>query len=387
MLHDTVMKMASKIPVMDLSAQDKPARKAIVKAILGVIERNEFIQPPILGAFEQAFGKWLGRKEVVGVNSGTAALFLALKAMGVGPGDEVITTPFTFIATMESIIYAGAKPVLADIEPGTFCIAPAAIRKAITAKTKVVIPVHLYGHPADMDEIMKISSDTGVKILEDSAQAHGATWRGRKVGTFGHAAAFSFFPGKNLGAYGDAGGVVTDDPELAGRVRLLRNHGRHTKYLHEVEGYNERLDGMQAAVLLAKLPHLDRWIKQRQGMAKTYDRSLKSLSGAKFGMVTPPVRSEARHAYHLYVLRVKERERMQKLLGETGVSTAVHYPMPLHLQPCFAYLGYKKGDFPESERAAQEVLSIPLFPGMTNPQQKRVINALFNIFGGKPRKK
>ena len=377
------MKPAAKIPVMDLTAQDRPAGKAILKAIQQVIKQKAFINPPILGQFEQAFAKWVGRKEFVGVNSGTAALFLALKAMGIGPGDEVITTPFTFIATLESIIYAGAKPVMADIDPDTFCLSPVAVRKALTSRTRAIIPVHLYGHPCDMDEFMAISREANVKILEDVAQAHGATWRGRKVGVFGHAAAFSFYPGKNLGAYGDAGGVATDDPGIAERLRILRNHGHHQKYIHDVEGYNERLDGMQAAVLLAKLPHLDLWIKQRQAIAKDYNRALKSLSDQKIGIRIPPVRPETTHAYHLYVLRIKDRERISKSLTEAGISTAVHYPIPLHLQPCFAYLGYRRGDFPESERAAQEVLSIPLYPGMTKSQEKRVINTIINIFSGK----
>lgn len=363
------------IPVLDLNAQDRPARKAIWKAIKEVIERNEFVQAPIVGKFEQAFAKWLGKKEVVGVNSGTAALFLALKAMGVGQGDEVITTPFTFIATLEAVIYSGAKPVLVDIEPDTFCISPSGIERVISSKTKVILPVHLYGHPANMDKIMAIARQAGAQVLEDAAQAHGASWKGQKVGTFGVASAFSFYPGKNLGAYGDGGAVVTDDLELANRLRLLRNHGRHTKYVHEVEGYNERLDGLQAGILLAKLPHLDKWVRQRQALAARYDKALKD----KAAIVFPKVRPQAGHAYHLYVIRTKDREKIQARLSEAGVATAVHYPVPLHLQPCFAYLGYKNGNFPESERAAREVLSLPLYPGLTAQQQNQVIKELHKI--------
>ncbi|MBI4179924.1 DegT/DnrJ/EryC1/StrS family aminotransferase [bacterium] len=367
------------IPVMDLNAQDRPAKKAILRGIRGVIDRNEFVQAPIGQKFEAAFGKWLGQDHVVGVNSGTAALFLALKAMGVGPGDEVITTPFTFIATLESILYAGAKPVLADIESDTFCISPAAVERAVTARTKVILPVHLYGHPADLTRLDAVARKAGAKILEDTAQAHGATWNGRKVGTYGAASAFSFYPGKNLGAYGDAGAVATASPEIAERVRLYRNHGRHSKYQHEVEGYNERLDGIQAAVLLAKLPYLDRWVKARRSQALRYNKALGIASVRSKGIEVPPVRPEAGHAYHLYVIRAKEREKVAGQLKAVGVSTAVHYPIPLHLQPCYKHLGHHAGDFPESERAAKEVLSLPLYPGMTKSQQDRVIRAVKNL--------
>lgn len=362
------------IPVLDLNAQDRPARKAIWKAIREAVDHNEFVQSPVIGRFEQAFSKWVGKKEVVGVNSGTAALFLALKAMGIRAGDEVITTPFTFIATLEAVVYAGAKPVLVDIDPATFCISPAAVERAITPRTKAILPVHLYGHPADMDRLMALSGQSGAKILEDAAQAHGATWNGRKIGTFGHAAAFSFYPGKNLGAYGDAGAVVTDDPELAGRLRLLRNHGRHAKYVHEIEGYNERLDGIQASILLAKLAFLDKWVRQRQALAARYDKAL-----GKAGISIPPVGPKAKHAYHLYAIRVKDRERVQAQLKEAGIATAVHYPVPLHMQPCFSYLGYKPGAFPESERASKEVLSLPLYPGLTAAQQNRVIREVVRV--------
>lgn len=362
------------IQVLDLNAQDRPAKKAIWKAIRYAVDHNEFVQSPVIGRFEQAFSKWVGRKEVIGVNSGTAALFIALKAMGIGKGDEVITTPFTFIATVEAIVYVGAKPVLVDIEPDSFCISPAAVERVITSRTKAILPVHLYGHPADMDRFMEISRKTGAKILEDAAQAHGAMWDGKKVGTFGHAAAFSFYPGKNLGAYGDAGAVVTDDPDIAHKVRLLRNHGRLAKYVHDMEGYNERLDGIQASILLAKLDFLDRWVKERQKLAARYDKFL-----SKARIAVPPVKPKAKHAYHLYVIRVKEREKVQAQLKEAGIGTAVHYPVPLHLQPCYSYLGYKQGDFPEAERAAKEVLSLPLYPGLTKPEQDKVIKEVSKI--------
>ncbi len=365
------------IPVLDLNAQDRPARKAIFKAVREAILQNAFVLAPVVGQFEQAFAKWVGRKESVGVNSGTAALFLALKAMGVGPGDEVITTPFTFIATLEAVTDTGAKPVLVDIDPGTFCISPAAIQRAITPRTRVILPVHLYGHPADMDQVSALAQKSGAKILEDAAQAHGASWGGKKVGTFGVAAAFSFYPGKNLGAYGDAGAVVTDDLEMVNRLKLLRNHGRHTKYVHEIEGFNERMDGIQAAVLLAKLPFLDRWVRQRQSLAEKYSRAFRCDELNKAGVTAPFVHPKAKHAFHLYVLRVKERERFQTRLKELGVDSAVHYPLPLHLQPCFSRLAFKKGDFQESEQAAEEVLSIPLYPGMTKTQHEKVIRAVF----------
>lgn len=368
-----------KIPGMDLDAQDQPAKKAIQKAVLDVIKKKDFIHSKVAVEFEVAFAKWVGRKEVVGCNSGTAALFLALEAMGIGPGDEVITTPFTFIATTEAIIYAGAKPVLVDIDPRTFCIDPKAVERAITSKTKAILPVHLYGHPADMDALGTLAQKAGLKILEDAAQSHGAVWSGRKVGSFGDAAAFSFFPGKNLGAYGDAGGVATDDPNIVKKLKMLRNHGSHVKYVHEVEGYNERLDGIQAAVLFAKLPFLDGWIKQRQAIAARYDKKLNIASVRRQGITTPFVHPNAKHAYHLYVIRAKDRPRIQKILTENGIATAIHYPTPLHLQPCYSYLGYKKGDFPEAELASQEVLSLPLFPGMKSVQIEKVIRTILNI--------
>lgn len=362
------------IPVLDLHAQDRPALRAIRKAVRETIDRNEFVQSEATSRFERAFSKWLGVKEVVGVNSGTAALFLAMKAMGVGAGDEVITTPFTFIATLEAVLQTGAKPVLADIDPDTFCISPAAVERAIGPHTKIILPVHLYGQPADMDRLGALARQSGARILEDAAQSAGAAWGGRKAGTLGWAAAFSFYPSKNLGAYGDAGAVATNDLDLASRLRKLRNHGRSDKYLHDIEGYNERLDGIQAAVLTAKLPYLDRWVRQRRALAARYESA---LAGANIAM--PKVQPKAAHAYHLLVIRAANRDQIQAKLRKSGIETAVHYPLPLHLQPCFAHLGYRPGDFPESERAAREVLALPLYPGMSKTQQTRVIRTLRKI--------
>ncbi|OGH56355.1 MAG: hypothetical protein A3G34_13335 [Candidatus Lindowbacteria bacterium RIFCSPLOWO2_12_FULL_62_27] len=363
-----------RIPVLDLKKQDRPARPAILRAIRRVLDRQEYVQSAATERFERAFGRWLGVREVVGVNSGTAALYLALKAMGVGQGDEVITTPFSFTATLEAIVHAGARPVLVDIDPATFCISPAGVDRALTRRTKVILPVHLYGHPADMDRLGAMARKGKVQILEDAAQAHGATWNGRKAGTFGRAAAFSFYPSKNLGAYGDAGAVVTDDPDLAERLRKLRNHGRTARYAHDLVGYNERLDGVQAAVLLAKLPFLNRWVRQRRSQAHRYDLALKNLR-----MILPKVHTKARHAYHLYVIRVRNRDSVAAALRSHGIDSAVHYPVPLHLQPCFKKLGYRRGDFPESELAAQSVLSLPLYPGLPKSHQARVVQVLSKL--------
>lgn len=352
------------VPLVDLKAQYHRIGAEMDAAIHRVVQNTSFIMGKEVRDFEEAFAAYCGARHCVGVSSGTAALHLALLAAGVGPGDEVITTPFTFIATVEAILMAGARPILVDIDPRTYTLDPAKLEDAITPHTKAVLPVHLYGQPADMDAIRDIAGRHGMWVVEDAAQAHGAEYKGKRTGTLGDIAGFSFYPGKNLGAYGDAGAVVTDDDALAERVRMLRDHGRRSKYEHEVPGFGERLDALQAAILGAKLPHLEAWTEARREHARAY---AERLAGA--GLVLPQEMPGTRMVYHLFVVRVRaDRDAISAALKAQGIDTGVHYPIPLHLQPALRYLGYSAGDFPESERAAQEVLSLPLYPELTEEQ-------------------
>lgn len=359
------------IPLVDLRAQYRDIKPEIDEAVLRVVENTSFILGDEVRAFEEAFADYCQARFAVGVASGTAALHLVLRAYGIGPGDEVITSPFTFIATAEAISQAGARPVFVDIDATTYNIDPTRIEPAITPRTKAIMPVHLYGQPADMDPVMEIARRHGLRVIEDAAQAHGAEYREQRAGSIGDAGCFSFYPSKNLGAYGDAGMVVTNDPELAERVRLLRNHGRQEKYIHLMEGYGERLDALQAAILAVKLKHLEAWIERRRAHARVYDQLL-----AEVGIVIPQVLDAVRHVYHLYVIRIVERERVRVALKERGIATGVHYPLPLHLQPAYAHLGYHRGDFPVAERAAQEVLSLPMYPELTPNHQEYVAQSM-----------
>ena len=347
-----------RIPFVDLKQQYHEIKAELQQAIEGVLEGGRFVGGEEVECFEEEFARYCGVRFAVGVGSGTEALHLALLACGVGKGHEVITVPNTFIATAEAITLAGATPVFVDIDPKTYTIDTAQIEGAITERTKAIIPVHLYGQPAHMESILAIAERTKLLVIEDAAQAHGAVYEGKKVGGLGMAACFSFYPTKNLGAYGDGGAVVTDDEEIAQRVMMLRDHGSRRKYRHEIEGMNSRLDTVQAAILRVKLCHVDQWNQQRRERASLYDALLKDAQG----VVCPAVRAGSYHVYHLYVIRTTERDRLREHLESKGILTGIHYPVPLHLQPAYGYLGIGEGTYPVTERAATEILSLPMCP-------------------------
>jgi dTDP-4-amino-4,6-dideoxygalactose transaminase len=360
-----------KIPFVDLKMQYLSIKDEIDAAIQGVIDETSFIMGDEVRAFESEFAQFCEAKFAVGVSSGTDALHMTLLACGVGRGDEVITVPNTFIATTEAISNCGAKPVFVDIDPQTYNMDVRKIEDKISSKTKAILPVHLFGQPADMNPILKIADKRGLKVIEDAAQAHGAIYNGKKVGTLGDAACFSFFPGKNLGAFGDGGAVVTNNENIAQQVKLLRNHGRDAKYEHLVEGFCNRLDSVQAAILSVKLKRLSDWNGKRRKAAKLYDE----LLGNK-GIKTPCELKGVQSVYHLYVIRAKNRDDLKEKLRSEGISAGVHYPVPLHLQPAYKYLGYKKGDFREAEKAQREILSLPIYPEIQEGQIKRVVEVL-----------
>ena len=364
------------ISLVDLQAQYRTIRLEIDAAIEQVVANASFILGEEVREFEEAFAAYCGVRYCIGVSSGTAALRLALEACGVGPGDEVITSPHTFVATAEAICHKGARPVFADIDPVSYNLDPAQVEQMITAKTKAILPVHLYGQPADMDSLLEIARRRDLKVIEDAAQAHGAEYRGSRVGGLGEAACFSFYPAKNLGAYGDAGAVVTNDPRVAESVRMLRDHGRHSKYEHKVIGFGERLDALQAAVLSVKLRHLDEWNDQRRQVALLYREMLDG-----YNVPLPEEMHGVRHVYHLFVVRVPNRDAAIAKLKEAGIEAGVHYPVPLHLQPAFSWLGYREGDFPNAEQAAREVLSLPTYPELTEGEISRVVEALMATVG------
>lgn len=361
------------IPLVDLKAQYDAIKGDIDTAIARVLENTSFIGGKELTDFEAAFAQYQGTRRAVGVASGTGAIYLALIALGVGPGDEVITTPHTFIATAEPIEALGAKTVLVDIDPATYNIDPAKIEAAITPATKVIMPVHLYGQLAPMDEIMTIARRHNLHVIEDAAQAHGAEYKGKRAGQWGDIATFSFYPGKNLGAYGDAGAVCTDNDALADTIAKLRDHGRMSKYEHDVIGYGERLDALQAAILAAKLPHLEGWTEARRRLAASYNEILQGLNGVS----TPVEMAEARHVYHIYCVRLdSDREAVRDALNAQGIGAGIHYPVPLHLQPAMAHRGYQRGDFPHAEAAAESIISLPIYPELTGAQLEEVAAAL-----------
>jgi dTDP-4-amino-4,6-dideoxygalactose transaminase len=355
------------IPLVDLKAQYAALKPEIDAAIQRVLENTAFILGREVEEFERSFAAYCGAPHAIGVASGTAALHLALLACGVERGHEVITTPLTFIAAVEAIVQAGARPVFVDIDPTTYNLDPAQVEGAISPRTRAVVPVHLYGRPADMDRLLELARRHGLRVIEDAAQAHGARYKGRRVGTLGDAACFSFYPGKNLGAYGDGGMVTTNDPEVGRRVRMLRDHGRTDKYAHQVLGYGERLDALQAAVLSVKLRHLDAWNDERRWAATRYRRLLDGCP-----IVLPADPSDAESVYHLFVIRAADRDRMLRDLKAAGIGAGIHYPTPLHLQAACAHLGYRPGSFPHTELAASEVLSLPLYPEISQGQQEEV---------------
>lgn len=362
------------IPFVDLKAQYASIKSEVNAAIQGVLDSCQFTLGSEVAAFEQEFATYSGVQHGIGVNTGTSALHLALLAAGVGPGDEVITVPFTFVATVAAIHYTGARPVFVDIDPRSFNMDPARLEAAITPRTKVILPVHLYGQPADMDPILEVARRHKLIVIEDAAQAHGAEYKGRRIGSLGDMACFSFYPGKNLGAYGEGGMVVTNNPDYVRTVRMLRDWGAERKYEHVLKGYNFRLEGIQGAVLRVKLRHLEAWTEARRAAAARYD---KLLAGS--GVSLPAAMPDARHVYHIYAIRTQQRTAWQQALQAQGIQTGIHYPIPVHLLPAYADLGYKAGQFPHSEKAAAEVLSLPMFPELTPAQSETVCNALRNL--------
>jgi dTDP-4-amino-4,6-dideoxygalactose transaminase len=363
-----------RVPFVDLKAQYAGIKDEIRTAIMAVVEDCAFVGGKYVDKFETDFAAYCGRKHAAGVSSGTSALHLALMAMGIGPGDEVITAANTFIATTEAISHAGASFRLVDIDPHSYNIDARLIEDAVTERTKAVIPVHLYGQAADMDAVNMVAEKHGLVVLEDAAQAQGARYKGRMAGSLGTAGAFSFYPAKNLGAYGDAGAVVTDRQEIVDGVRLLANHGRRGPTDHAVEGYNARLDGIQAAVLDAKLAHLDRWNEQRREAARRYDELLADLD-----VITPTAVPYAEHIYHLYVIRVRNRDAVKQELAAREVFCGLHYPIPLHLLDAYKRLAIPKGRYPVTEQVASEVLSLPMYPEISEAEQQYVADSLADV--------
>lgn len=364
--------MDMKVPFLDLTSHHAPLRDEFDRAIAAVIDSAAFAGGPFVEKFEADFSAYNNSLFAIGLGSGTEALWLALLACGVGQGDEVITVPTTFMATAEAITFCGARPVFVDVSDSTYTMDPAGLEEALTSRTKAIIPVHLFGQPADMDPILEFARKHDLFVIEDAAQAHGAEYKGRKAGTLGDAGCFSFYPGKNLGAFGEAGAVVTDDVELQEKIRVLRDHGQTRKYHHNMIGWNCRMDGIQAAVLRIKLRHLDAGNSRRRAHALQYNEALADLDE----LVTPSEASFARHVYHVYAVRVQERDGVMGLLAEKGIQCGVHYPIPVHLQKAYQNLGYAVGDFPVSERTALEFVSLPMFPELSEAQIEMVAASL-----------
>lgn len=367
--------MIEPIPYLDLPAQMRPLRKEIDAAIARTLDNCSFCLGPDVVQFEKDFARYCGAAHCVAFNSGTSALHIALLLLGVKQGDEVISTPSTFVATSWAISYVGAKPVYVDVDDATFNLDPALVEKAITPRTKAILPVHLYGHPVDLDPLLAISRKHNIPLVEDAAQAHAARYKGKMIGTFGVMSCFSFYPGKNLGAYGEGGALVTNDAALAQRARSLREHGSTQRYYHDEVGFNYRMEGIQGAVLGVKLKHLDAWTKERRRVAHRYHELL-----AQTPLQLPREASWAESAYHLYVVRHPQRDALKKHLEDNKVGCALHYPLPLHLQKCYAELGYKPGSFPVAEKAARECLSLPIYPELTDAQIQRVAEVIKNFF-------
>src|SRR5450830_300710 len=364
-----------KVPFGDLSRQYKKYKKEFDNIISSVFANGNFILGENVTRFENNFSNYLGAKYAVGVGSATEALFLALKAIGIKNGDEVITVANTAVPTVSAIDFAGAKPVFIDIEETSYNINPKRIENRITLKTKAIIPVHLYGNPCNMDSIIQIAQKYDLKVIEDSAQAHGAQYKGKKVGTFGDFGAFSFYPSKNLGANGDAGMVVTNNEEFAKKIKLLRNYGFEDRYKSIIRGFNSRLDEIQAALLDFKLTKLDEWNLKRKQISDMYSKGLKGLP-----IILPSAAPENKHVFHLYVIRVKQREKFMKFISDEGVGTIIHYPIPIHLQPAYKYLNYKKGFLPVTEKVAEEIVSLPIFPDLEDNEVEYVIKSIKKFF-------
>ncbi len=363
--------MSEPVPYLDIRAQLKPLRPQIDEVLLKTVDDCSFCLGPSVAEFERSFADYCGTKYAVGVNSGTSALHLALILAGVGEGDEVITTPMTFVATAWAISYVGAKPVFVDIHPDTWTLDPEKVEAAITSKTKAVIPVHLYGHPADMDPIAEICQKHGLQLIEDAAQSHGAIYKGDKIARHASMSCFSFYPGKNLGAVGEGGALVTNDEDLLKRAQALRNHGSYERYFHEEIGFNYRMEGIQGAVLSVKLPHLESWNGGRKKVSDTYHNLMNNPK-----VVLPAQADWAESVWHLFVVRVKEREAFIKHIEENKVGYGVHYPVPLHLQKCYAHLELGEGAFPVAENLAAECVSLPVFPELSETQVNRVVEVV-----------
>ncbi len=382
-----------KVPLLDLQAQYLTVKGAVENAIADVMASQQFILGTQVRQCEEAIAKYSQVAHAIGVSSGTDALLVCLMAEGIGPGDEVITTPYSFFATAGCVARLGATPVFVDIDPATYNINAHEISGRVTGKTKAIIPVHLYGQMAEMDPILRLSKERKLVVIEDAAQAIGAEYQGRRAGSLGHYGCFSFFPSKNLGAAGDAGMVVTQNADRAAKVFCLRGHGAEPKYVHRFVGGNFRLDSLQAAVVLAKLPHLDGWTSSRQQNAQRYN-TLFAESGLRVAdtgafatkrwhlgaQVFLPKRAQGRHIFNQYVIRVQQRDELKNFLGKKGIGTEVYYPIPLHLQECFAYLGHKAGEFPESESASKETLALPIYPELTDAQAKYVVDSIKEFF-------
>lgn len=364
--------MTMKVPFLDLTAHHQPIREQLEAAIRAVIDNNAFAGGPFVAAFEREFARYCGAECCIGVGNGTDALWLALLALGVGPGDEVITVPSTFMATAEAISYCGARPVFVDIDEQTYTMDAGFLEDAISARTKAIIPVHLFGQCADMDPILEIARRHGIPVIEDACQAHGALYKGRKAGTMGVAGAFSFYPGKNLGALGEAGGIVTNDKNLAARIQVFRDHGQHRKYYHSQIGWNARMDGIQGAVLSIKLKQLENSNVRRHTHGLRYDQ----LLGNCEEVITPFEAPHNRHVYHVYATRVQNRDQVLQAMEERGVACAIHYPVPIHLQEAYRFLGHGEGSFPVAERCAREFLSLPMYPELTKQQLETVVQEL-----------
>jgi len=375
------------IPFVDLKKQYRSIKDEIDSAIFDVIENTSFVSGRHIRKLEEDFAGYCDVRYAAGVGNGTDALYLAMRACGIGPGDEVITVPNTFIATTEAITLTGARAGFVDIDPETYNMDPAKLEEylqrrsrnaGLQTRPKAVIPVHLYGQPADMDPINQIAEKYNLTVIEDAAQAHGALYKGKRAGSLGRVACFSFYPGKNLGAYGDGGIVVTDDEDIYNIVSRMRNHGRTEKYIHEFEGVNSRLDNLQAAVLLVKLKKLDEWNEKRRLNARKYDELLSKIDG----VTIPVIREGNLSVFHLYVIQVDNRDKLKEFLAGRGISSGIHYPVPLHLQPAYRYLGLSEGAFPNAERIAGRILSLPMFPELTDEQIYNVVENIRAFFEG-----
>ena len=353
-----------KVPFVDLKSQYESIKDEIAVAIQQVLESSAFSGGPFVNQFEEKFASFCQSQYAIGVGSGTEALWLSLLALGVGPGDEVITVPNTFIATAEAISFCGAKPIFVDIEEKTFNMSPALLEAVITPRTKAIIPVHLFGQTADMDPILEIARRHGLFVIEDACQAHGSEYKGKRAGSIGDAGCFSFYPGKNLGAYGEAGAVVTNDESIAEKIRMLRDHGQPQKYHHDVIGWNARMDGFQGAILSIKLKHLPSWNEARRKNARLYDERLADVEG----ILIPQEAKYAKHVYHLYAIRAQKRDELISFLAKRDIICGIHYPIPIHLQKACHFLGFQKGSFPVAEWCALEFVSLPMFPELTDEQ-------------------